>query len=323
MRPQTPSGLQIGDVLADRAIIWSRTDRPARFIVERSYHEDFRDAVRIRGPLAVEASDFIARVDLVDLRSDRSVFVRTMFEDIASGRARSAPIEGRFRTAPDARRNVRFVWSADTAGQGFGINADWGGMRTYETMRQADPDFFIHCGDTIYADGPIAPAVVLNDGTVWRNVVTEETSKVAESLHEFRGRYRYNLMDTNVRRFSSEVPQIWQWDDHEVLNNWSTGTDLSADTRYGEKNVGRLATRARRAFLEYAPIRTGPGFMTSTPSGSSCPDRSTRAHSVRTRLTTPSARRSCIRKPRPHPPHHHQRACSSSDRWTSMAGRVR
>src|SRR5262249_37773744 len=32
-RPQVPSGLQIGDVTGDRALIWSRTDRPARMYV--------------------------------------------------------------------------------------------------------------------------------------------------------------------------------------------------------------------------------------------------------------------------------------------------
>jgi alkaline phosphatase D len=30
MRPQAISGLQIGDVSADRALVWSRADRPAR-----------------------------------------------------------------------------------------------------------------------------------------------------------------------------------------------------------------------------------------------------------------------------------------------------
>src|SRR5262249_55097248 len=82
-----------------------------------------------------------------------------------------------------------------------------------------------------------------------------ETSKVAESVREFRGRYKYNLMDDNVRRFGAEVPQLWQWDDHEVLNNWSDSTDLSSDARYKEKRIRVLADRARQAFLEYAPLR--------------------------------------------------------------------
>ena len=86
-------------------------------------------------------------------------------------------------------------------------------------------------------------------------MVTEEVSKVAETLKEFRGRYAYNLMDDNVRRMAAEVPQIWQWDDHEVTNNWSDSKDLSADKRYAEKNVALLTARATRAFLEWAPLR--------------------------------------------------------------------
>ena len=62
-------------------------------------------------------------------------------------------------------------------------------------------------------------------------------------------------MDDNVRRFNAEVPQIWQWDDHEVANNWSPGKDLSTDARYTEKSILMLAGRANRAFLEYSPMR--------------------------------------------------------------------
>jgi len=51
------------------------------------------------------------------------------------------------------------------------------------------------------------------------------------------------------------VPQIWQWDDHEVVNNWSSAKDLSADDRYTEKNIPTLIARATKAFHEYAPLR--------------------------------------------------------------------
>jgi phosphodiesterase/alkaline phosphatase D-like protein len=36
-------------------------------------------------------------------------------------------------------------------------------MRIYETMRQMRPDFFIHSGDTIYADNPLSPELTLAD----------------------------------------------------------------------------------------------------------------------------------------------------------------
>jgi alkaline phosphatase D len=40
-RPAIDWGIQIGDVLQDRAIVWSRTDRAARFVVEWSESERF------------------------------------------------------------------------------------------------------------------------------------------------------------------------------------------------------------------------------------------------------------------------------------------
>ena len=59
---------------------------------------------------------------------------------------------------------MTFVWSGDTAGQGWGINLEWGGMKIYETMRRLEPDFFVHSGDMIYADGPIQAEVALPGG---------------------------------------------------------------------------------------------------------------------------------------------------------------
>ncbi len=131
-------------------------------------------------------------------------------------------------------------------------------MTIYETMRRLQPDFFIHSGDTIYADGPIEATVELPDGGVWRNVTTEEKAKVAETLNEFRGNHKYNLLDDNVRRFNAEVPLFAQWDDHETTNNWFSGEILD-DPRYSERDVDVLSARANQAFHEFTPIRPAPG----------------------------------------------------------------
>ncbi len=259
MRPMARWGLQLGDVLANRAIVWSRADRPARMFVEWALNESLRNAVTIRGPHAIETTDYVERVDLTGLPADAEIYVRVTFEDLDSGKARSEPIVGRLHTSPRVRRDIRFLWSGDTAGQGWGINLDFGGMRMHQTMRHAEPDFFIHCGDTIYADGPMTPEVTDSTGSViWRNAFLDqvpEKLKVAESLKEFRRNYLYNLYDANVQQFNAEVPQIWQWDDHEVTNNWSDSKDLSGDARYVERWVQTLVSRATRAFLEYAPMR--------------------------------------------------------------------
>lgn len=256
VRPKLPHGIQIGDVTAERGLIWSRADRPARMVVEYSYHDDFSRSTTVSGPYALPENDFTTRIDLTDLRADRDVFVRVSYQDLDNTRVLSAPVEGHFVTAPKhLSRSVHFLWSGDTAGQGWGINPDIGGMRIYDTMRRENPDFFIHSGDTIYADGPIEEYSAAENGALWRNLVTEEVAKVAETLNEFRGRYKYNMLDQNVLAFNAQVPQVWQWDDHEVVNNWSGSKDLSDDDRYIEKNVPLLVARGTTAFLEYAPLR--------------------------------------------------------------------
>jgi alkaline phosphatase D len=256
-RPSTAWGLAIGDVLSHRAIIWSRTDRPARLHVEWSLDERFRRSTRVRGPSALDVTDYTARLDLEGLPAGEEVFVRVNFEGADAAATASEPLIARFRTAPERRRDTRFVWSGDTAGQGWGIDPSFGGMRIYEAMRKTKPNFFVHCGDTIYADGPMLPEVTDAAGAViWRNAhldAVPEKLKVAETLHEFRRAHLYNRYDEHVRAFSAEVPQIWQWDDHEVTNNWSPSKVL--DARYVEKSIQSLALNGARAFLEYAPMR--------------------------------------------------------------------
>ncbi|MEC3887775.1 alkaline phosphatase D family protein [Xanthomonas campestris] len=251
-RPLITDGVQSGDVQEGRAILWSRCDRPARLRVEWDTRPSLRRARRIDGPLALPTQDFTARVDLAALPPGQDIFYRVRFEDAHSS-VLSAPVHGHLRSAPQTRRDVRFVWSGDTVGQGFGINPDIGGMRIYSAMRARNPDFFLHSGDTIYADGPVPAELTVEDGKRWRNLTTAAKSKVAETLDEFRGNYRYNLLDENVRRFNAEVAQVWQWDDHETTNNWSPGKQL--DARYQVHDIEVLATRARKAFLEYAPMR--------------------------------------------------------------------
>lgn len=254
-RPAAREGAASGDVTADRAVIWTRADRPSRLLVEYATTPKFENALRRVGPAALESSDFTARVLLSGLPPGQRIFYRVRFQDLADLRSVSDPVAGSFRT-PDAKpsRAVTIAWSADTVGQGWGIDTARGGLRTYEAMRAVEPDLFVNCGDTIYADGPLASEVTLDDGTMWRNVVTESKSRVAQTLEDYRGNYRYNLLDEHMRRFNAEVPQIAMWDDHEVRDNWYETRSLESDARYSVKSTALLAARARQAFLEYHPI---------------------------------------------------------------------
>ncbi len=256
-RPVFTHGVQSGDVDAASGMIWTRTDRPARICMEVATTESFADARTLAPMDALPETDLAIKRLVEGLPADQDVFYRFTAADLSDINATSEPITGRFRTAPGDRRSIRFAWSGDTAGQGWGIDAD--GMRTYAAMAGHQPDFFIHSGDTIYADGVMEDEVSLADGTVWKNtILTPEKRKVAETLDEFRGQWKYNMMDEHVRAMNAMVPTFFQWDDHEVVNNWSASKDLTADDRYTEKSIALLSARAGRAFHEMTPIRYTP-----------------------------------------------------------------
>jgi alkaline phosphatase D len=253
-RPLLTHGLQSGDVTAEAAVVWARADRPSRLLVEASTTESFGDVCCATFADALPESDFTAKVLLDELPAGQQIFYRVTPQDLAQSTVWGEVRTGSFRTAPDDTRPVSFVWSGDIAGQGWGIDEARGGMRAFRTMLNNHPDFFIHCGDSIYADCPIQRELKLPGGDVWRNLVTEAKSEVAQSLAQFRGNYKYNLLDANVRAFNAEVPTFALWDDHEVANDWWSARTID-EAGYIDRSALQLAARASRAFHEYMPTR--------------------------------------------------------------------
>jgi alkaline phosphatase D len=255
-RPVITSGVQTGDVELDRAVVWCRADRPARLRVRYGTTEGLAGArERVSAPTSADA-DFTARLDLTGLPPGQRIVYEARFE--GPGGDLSVPVRGVFRTPSRTPAPVRIAWGGDVCGQGWGIDEGHGGMRTFASMRAAEPDLFIHSGDLIYADAPIPETLRLDDGSTWRNLVEDGVGDVAQTLDQFRGRYRYNFRDAHLRAFNAEVPMVAQWDDHEVLNNWYPTEVLGSagnDARYTEKQVSVLAARAKQAFFDYAPIR--------------------------------------------------------------------
>ncbi len=252
-RPELTHGVQAGDVHAGQATLWGRADRPARLVAEVSRDPSFRRAVSVPGPRVTPDTDLTGQWAVRGLPPGTDVHYRLRAVDLHDPRRSGRPISGRLRTLGGRRRDVRFLWSGDVAGQGWGVNPDLGGFRIADAMARRDADFFLCSGDTVYADGPVQASVPLSDGRTWTNLVTEEKSKVAETLAEYRGQYRYNLEAENWRAFLASTAQVTQWDDHEVTNNWYPGEVLD-DARYTERRVDVLAARARRAFHDYVPV---------------------------------------------------------------------
>lgn len=129
-RPTITHGVQSGDVSVDSGVVWARADRPSRMTIEVATTDSFKD---IRGGVYVDAlpeSDFTAKALIDGLPAGQDIFYRVRLQDLTSPTIVGEPVVGRFRTAPSDKRSVSFVWSGDTAGQGWGIDEARGGMRT-------------------------------------------------------------------------------------------------------------------------------------------------------------------------------------------------
>jgi alkaline phosphatase D len=251
--PQTielpPTVVAMGDVEATEGIAWARGPIAGRMIVEVARNRRFGGALRFEGTFAGAQTDFTAHTRVRGLDPGTEYHYRVHFE--AEDGSTSQPEGGTFVTGGGDRR-VRVAFGGDTAGQGWGIDPSQGGMAIFDTIARSEPDVLVHLGDYIYADNIIRPEVQLDDGTTWRNVVTPEVAVVAETVDHYRGRYRYNLLDHNLRRLLSRCAMVQQWDDHEVTNNWVPGGTVVGGP-YTERDMDALAMRARQAFTEYAP----------------------------------------------------------------------
>ncbi len=176
VRPRVDYGVAAGDPTPGRAMVWAHVDRPSHDGRMRHHRVVHKCTTRSGAPIARPDTGLTARITLETCRPDRTSSTACGSRS-RDPRILSAPETGHLRTAPAAGRPVRIAWSADTCGQGWGIDAARGGMRLFEDMRAAGPDLFLNVGDTIYADQPLQESVKLDDGSVWRNVMTPAKSQ--------------------------------------------------------------------------------------------------------------------------------------------------
>nr|MBI3613893.1 alkaline phosphatase D family protein [Nitrospirota bacterium] len=233
-----PQGVAAGDVTHRSAVIWIRTDGPARAQVVWSPEQQ----PEILGKSAVVTTagerDFTLAVPADGLAPATAYRYRVLVAGI-DGRpfqesAREAG-RGRFRTAaaPDVAEPVTFLWSGDLGGQQR-CRGERTGYPIFDAMRRKSPSFLLLLGDTIYGDDrcPSPPNVTGADF-------------LAATLDDYRIKHRYQRGDRFLQRFLAAVPVYAIWDDHEVGNNFSGPSEP-------------LMPTGRQALLEYWPIGTPP-----------------------------------------------------------------
>ena len=293
------SGARTGEVTTSSAVVWSRGVREGRLMVRLS--SNGRRLRSIRGPWT-DSRARPHRAGGARRPRRRAATTRRRCWFASPDGTESTRERVRFRTAPIHAAAQSFVWSGDTCGQGWGINEELGGLTAYRAMLGTRPDFFIHCGDTIYGDEPMEETVLEPGGEIWRNLLTDAVTHVAETLEDFRGRHRYPLLDDNVRALYAEVPTISQWDDHETANNWYPG-ELIDDERFTERRCDVLAARGPAGV---AGVPAGAGAQPHRPRPATASRRAgstagCRAGSTSTCSASTCAPTAAATRPRPAP----------------------
>lgn len=101
-RPEFIHGVQSGDVDTSSGMIWTRVDRPSKVSVEYSTTESFSNPLRLSDLTATPQTDCAIKCSLDGLLPDQDIFYRFTATDLYDVNRVSAPVTGRFRTAPCA-----------------------------------------------------------------------------------------------------------------------------------------------------------------------------------------------------------------------------
>ena len=244
-RPEPPYGVQSGDVSADRAVIWSRTDRPARLIVEYATTTSFTNLERVMGPAALpRATSPRASISPACRRAGHLLPRDLPGPGRSEDPERPGPRVGCGRR-PAGRRTVRFA-SGRRGRAGLGHQPGLGRHATYEAMRRTSPTSSSTRATRSMRTGRSRPEVKLADGAL-----LEEPHHADEG--EGRARRSTSSAATSPTTCSTttsaasaaEVPFLVQWDDHEARNNWYPGTDPRETSATGATR--RLAAGRVRA----------------------------------------------------------------------------
>jgi len=231
---QLPSGVAVGDVTPDTAVLWSRPAVPGLMLTVLSPDRRFQTAVQWFVSPSTTPLEPVKH--LATGLTPGTTYYHVSF-DLAFNVA-----GGSFRTAylPGARHGLRFGVTGDSRG-------DVMPFHSIRNIPRRNLAFLALLGDTIYADveSPALPGV-----------------PQASSLDEFRTKHAEVLSATSglnalsdARRTTALYAVI---DDHEVTNDFAGGADPVTDPRFDQGtqfiNETMLYGRGLQAFQEYHPL---------------------------------------------------------------------
>jgi phosphodiesterase/alkaline phosphatase D-like protein len=234
-------GVAASDVTAKSAILWARSSRTGRVLLQVKRHGGFggcplarTGGAGIRALVrATKGHNLTVQKRIGGLRPN----TRYRYRFCRRGGARSEI--GHFKTAPapNSRRTIRFAWSGDqdaqpAAGQ---HRPFWNDFGVLSRMRAEHNDFNVILGDWIYSDTEVPVAV-----------------PHAISIKQKWQKYRMNLAQKPLQALRAAGAVYNQWDDHEFINDFSrheSKADLGISI-----SPEKLYRNGVHAFRDYAPV---------------------------------------------------------------------
>jgi alkaline phosphatase D len=201
-----------GEVTDDSALVWLRGEPGSRAALHYGRDPKFAEFSSTELVTVDPQADSTAIIPLDDLEPATRYYYRALVAGKKPG-----PV-ATFVTAPrpDDNAKVSFCFSGD-------MRDSYKPFTVMNAVHFQGPDFFMHLGDTIYAD----------------------INGVARRLPEFWAKYRRNREDLSTEGCFCATSIYATWDDHEVVNDFGPGH--------------HLAPIGRKAFLDYWPIRHHEG----------------------------------------------------------------
>ena len=201
-----------GEVTDDSALVWLRGEPGSQAALHYGRDPKFTEFSSTEPVTVDPQADSTAIIPLDELEPATRYYYRALVAGKKPG-----PV-ATFVTAPspDDNAKVSFCFSGD-------MRDSYKPFTVMNAVHFQRPDFFMHLGDTIYAD----------------------INGVARRLPEFWAKYRRNREDLSTEGCFCATSIYATWDDHEVVNDFGPGH--------------QLAPIGRKAFLDYWPIRHREG----------------------------------------------------------------
>ena len=200
------------DATHDSVLIWLKGEEAITARVDYGIEGDSTQI--IRGPSATLApdTDYCATIPLAQLAQGKSWTYRIV--DAESGKPLSDL--SCFKTAPTNPEPFVFAFSADT-------DESYQPFKLFDVIDAKQPDFFLHLGDTVYADVPVR-------------------KPFSPTVSHYRSKHAVNRKDPHLQKFIARHVTYAIWDDHETEDN------CHGNHPYME--------RALQVFKEYWPCKT-------------------------------------------------------------------